>query len=53
MPRPTTDRLGACRQLDDGAADHGLLSILVPRLQRRYRGYFSSYLEDKIRQAKR
>jgi SET domain-containing protein len=25
----------------------------IPRLQRRYRGYFSSYLEDKIRQAKR
>jgi SET domain-containing protein len=26
---------------------------MLPRLQRRYRGYFSSYLEEKIRQAKR
>ncbi|HZI82553.1 MAG TPA: SET domain-containing protein, partial [Casimicrobiaceae bacterium] len=25
----------------------------IPRLQRRYRGYFSSYLEDKIRAASR
>jgi uncharacterized protein len=26
---------------------------MIPRLQRRYRGYFSSYLEDKIRHATR
>jgi uncharacterized protein len=26
---------------------------MIPRLQRRYRGYFSTYLEDKIRHAKR
>jgi uncharacterized protein len=26
---------------------------MIPGLQRRYRGYFSSYLEDKIRDAKR
>ena len=26
---------------------------MLPRLQRRYRGYFSSYLEDKIRYTKR
>jgi SET domain-containing protein len=25
----------------------------IPRLQRRYRGYFSSYLEDKIRRGRR
>jgi uncharacterized protein len=25
----------------------------LPRLQRRYRGYFSSYIEDKIRRARR
>jgi SET domain-containing protein len=26
---------------------------MLPRLQRRYRGYFSSYIEDKIRRARR
>jgi SET domain-containing protein len=26
---------------------------MIPRLQRRYRGYFSSYIEDKIRHARR
>ncbi|HKW92916.1 MAG TPA: SET domain-containing protein-lysine N-methyltransferase [Methylomirabilota bacterium] len=45
---PTRCRCGTrrCRRVLTGR------DWMIPRLQRRYRGYFSSYLEDKIRHAK-
>jgi uncharacterized protein len=46
---PTRCRCGArgCRGVLSGR------DWTIPRLQRRYRGYFSSYLEDKIRASAR
>ena len=48
-PTRTRCRCGArrCRRVLSGR------DWRIPRLQRRYRGYFSSYLEDKIRGRKR